>query len=92
MATTQTGKRLERHFKGVANHWRIDILFLMRRRNGLTLEEIADLLDGDFRTIAEHTRKLFHAGLINKKHRGRSVIHSLSLYGEKMASFMETFI
>jgi predicted transcriptional regulator len=91
MADTQTGKRLERYFKGVANHWRIEILFLIRRRNDLTLEEIAEILGGDFRTIAEHTRKLFHAGLINKKHRGRFVVHSLSPYGRAIVSFMETF-
>jgi len=34
---------------------------------------------------------LVQAGLLNKRYQGRSVIHSLSPYGEKFIKFIKTF-
>jgi len=82
---------MERHFKGVANHRRIDILLLVSQNDSLTVEEIANSLNCNFKTISEHTRRLAHAGLINKEYRGRSVIHTLSPYGKIFSSFLKTF-
>ena len=87
----KTTKQLERHFKGVANHYRIAILGLVARKKELTLEEIVELLDANVKTISEHTRKLVHAGLLNKRYRGRMVIHTLSPYGEISYKFIVTF-
>jgi len=91
MGKIKTSKQLERHFKGIANHRRIDILFLVMDRDGITVEEIADKLQCNFKTISEHTRRLVQAGLLNKKYRGRAVAHSLSPYGQRLVRFMETF-
>ena len=63
----KTSKQLERHFKGIANHWRIEILLLVNKSDGLSLDQIAKELGGNLKTIGEHTRRLVHAGLLNKK-------------------------
>jgi len=87
----KTAKQLERYFKGAANHRRIDILFTVERNDGIIVEEIADALEANFKTISQHTRSLVHAGLLNKKYRGRQVTHSLSPYGKSFLRFMKTF-
>ena len=91
MRVAKNAKQLERHFKGMANHRRIDILLLIAKRDGLTLDNIAEYLDCNFKTISEHTRKLAQAGLVNKKYKGRSVLHSLSPYGKIFYEFIRTF-
>ena len=88
---TKTAKQLERHFKGVANHRRIDILNLIAGNKGISLERIADDLECNIKTISEHTRKLVQAGLIDKKYQGREVAHSLSPYGKTFCKFIKMF-
>jgi len=87
----KTSKQLERHFKGIANHRRIDILFLVKRSENITVDGIAQTLHCNFKTISEHTRRLVHAGLLNKKYMGREVVHTLSPYGRIILDFIETF-
>src|SRR3989338_1640548 len=91
MNKLKNAKQLERHFKGVANHHRIAILRLIEKEEAMTLDALTTKLEANFKTISEHTRKLVHAGLLNKKYRGRAVIHSLSAYGEKFIKFIKTF-
>jgi len=87
----KTAKQLERYFKGAANHRRLDILLIINKNDGMTLEQIAEALDGNIKTISEHTRRLVQAGLLNKKYQGREVAHSLSPYGKKFIKFIKTF-
>lgn len=87
----KTAKQLERYFKGAANHRRLEILRLVEKHDGATLEQIAEILDCNIKTISEHTRRLVQAGLVNKQYRGRQVAHSLSPYGKKFVNFMTTF-
>ncbi len=54
----KTAKQLERHFKGVANHHRIDILLLVSENPNITVDGIAERLNKNFKTISEHTRRL----------------------------------
>ncbi len=82
---------MERHFKGIANHWRISVLLLVKKNPEITLDGIVSELDGNFKTISEHTRKLVQAGLLNKKYQGRNVTHSLSPYGDKVVAFIQSF-
>lgn len=82
---------MERHLKGMANHHRIDILFLIAEREGITLEDIVDVLGANEKTIGEHTRRLYIAGLINKKYRGKFVEHTLSPYGKTFVQFLRSF-
>jgi len=91
MGIKRNAKQFERHFKGVANHHRIDILRLLEKTDGLTLDAITEQLEANFKTMSEHTRKLVHAELVFKKYKGRSVIHTLSPFGKKLLGFMRTF-
>jgi DNA-binding MarR family transcriptional regulator len=87
----KTAKQLERYFKGTANHRRLEILFLVDKNEGITLERIATALDCNIKTISEHTRRLLQAGLLNKKYQGRAVSHYLSPYGKMFVGFAKTF-
>lgn len=87
----KTPKQLERYFKGSANHWRISILFLINKNSGISLEKICDDLNANFKTISQHTKYLVNAGLLNKKYKGREVLHYLSPYGKKFVEFMKSF-
>ncbi|WKZ26623.1 MAG: helix-turn-helix transcriptional regulator [Candidatus Paceibacterota bacterium] len=88
----KTAKQLERYFKGSANHWRIAILLLVEKNDGITVEGITKSFDkSDFKNISQHTHRLVQAGLLNKKYQGRQVIHRLSPYGLAFVKFIKTF-
>lgn len=87
----KTSKQLERHFKGIANHRRIDILFVIKSDPGISVEEVTEKLDANFKTISEHIMRLVHAGLVDKLHKGRCVTHKLSPYGKKIINLITTF-
>lgn len=82
---------MERHLKGMANHYRIEILLLVSGRQTITLEEIVEALRANEKTIGEHTRRLYLAGLIDKKYRGKFVEHTLSPYGRIFVRFLKSF-
>lgn len=82
---------MERHLKGIANHYRIEILLLLAEREGITLEDIVETLGANEKTLGEHTRRLYQAGLINKKYRGKFVEHTLSPYGKEFVQFLKSF-
>ena len=84
-------KKLERHFKGVSNHRRIQILLLVAKHQDITLDDIVQAVRGNTKTIAEHTRRLMLAGLVEKRYAGRSVQHKLTPYGRQFVSFIKTF-
>ena len=82
---------MERHLKGIANHYRIEILLIIAERDGITLEDIVETLGANEKTIGEHTRRLYQAGLLNKKYRGKFVEHTLSPYGKIFVRFLKSF-
>ena len=85
-----TYKQLERLSKGFANHRRIEIMELLKKIPELSVEEIADSLSVNFKTISEHTRRLAIAGLILKRYEGHSVRHELSRRGLQILKFLRT--
>jgi len=91
MVKIKTAKQMERHLKGMSNHYRIEILLLIAERERITLEDIVKQLEANEKTIGEHTRRLYVAGLINKKYRGKFVEHTLSPYGKTFVRFLEAF-
>jgi len=91
MVKMKTAKQMERHLNGMANHYRIEILFLIAERDGITLEDIVETLKANEKIIGEHTRRLYHAGLLNKKYRGKFVEHTLSPYGKTFVRFLHSF-
>ena len=89
--SVKSAKQMERHVKGVANHWRIAIIMLINQKKALSLEEIVEILHMNNKTASEHTRRLVQAGLIEKRYKGRTVEHTLSPYGKIFTSFLTTF-
>jgi len=87
----KTTKQMERHLKGMANHYRIAILLLIAGNNEITLETIVERLKANEKTIGEHTRRLVTAGLVNKEYRGKFVEHTLSPYGKVFVDFLKKF-
>lgn len=87
----KTAKQMERHLKGIANYRRIEILFLIAREEGISVEGVSNNLHCNFKTISEHIRRLAHAGLVEKKYEGRSVTHRLSPYGRTFVAFLASF-
>jgi len=87
----KTAKQMERHLKGMANHYRIEILLLIGERDKITLDGIVETLGANEKTIGEHTRRLHHAGLIDKNYRGKFVEHTLSPYGKTFVKFLALF-
>lgn len=91
MGKLKTAKQMERHLKGMSNHYRIEILLLIAERQNITFENIVDALEANEKTIGEHTRRLYQAGLVNKKYRGKFVEHTLSPYGKTFVRFLKSF-
>ncbi|MEK7124741.1 MAG: helix-turn-helix transcriptional regulator [Patescibacteria group bacterium] len=87
----KNAKQMEKHLKGIANHRRIEILLLVDRFKNITLDGIIETLGANPKTIGEHTRRLYNAGLVDKKHRGNFVEHTLSPYGKKFVGFLKSF-
>jgi hypothetical protein len=44
----KTPKQLERHFKGIANHWRIAILLLIDKKEGISVDPNYSRIKGKF--------------------------------------------
>ena len=91
MGKMKTAKQMERHLKGAANHYRIEILLLIEKRERITLEDIIETIGANEKTLGEHTRRLYQAGLINKNYRGKFVEHTLSPYGKTIVNFLKLF-
>ncbi|MFH0890429.1 MAG: winged helix-turn-helix domain-containing protein [Candidatus Liptonbacteria bacterium] len=87
----KTGEQMQRHFKGVANHYRIEIILLISKHKDLTVNQIAESLRANFKTISQHTRYLVQAGLLQKRYLGNWVCHELSPYGKMFAKFIRDF-
>lgn len=87
----KTAKQMERHLKGMANHYRIEILLLIAGSGGITFQDIVKTLGANEKTLGEHARRLYVAGLINKKYRGKFVEHALSPYGRTFVKFLKLF-
>lgn len=85
-------RAIERIFKGCANHWRIKVILLISNEPNISLEEISEKVKGNYQTIAEHVQRLKNSGLINKKYRGKTVLHNLSPYGLKIVEIIKTFL
>ena len=84
-------RQMERHLKGMANHYRIAILLLISENKKITLESIVERLKANEKTIGEHTRRLVTAGLLKKDYRGKFFEHTLSPYGKVFVEFLKKF-
>ncbi|MBI4033663.1 ArsR family transcriptional regulator, partial [Candidatus Saccharibacteria bacterium] len=74
--------------KGGANHYRVDVLFLLEKHDGMTLEDIAESVRANYKTIAVHLGRMHKSGLISKKYRGSAVEHRLTPRGVYILKFL----
>ena len=79
---------MERIMKWAANHRRLQILDLLRKKPELSVDEIADALKINFKTASEHIRRLAIAGLVMKRNEGNFVRHKLTLRGQTILKFL----
>lgn len=84
--------QLEKHFKGIGNHTRIDILILLAKNKGINLDMIMEKLDVNYHTLSGHIGKLTYAGLVYKKLIGKNLELSLSPYGKIISEFILEFM
>jgi len=84
-------KKVEKIVKGFANHRRIQILELLDKNPNLSVDDIAQNLNVNFVTIADHIRKLADVDLIDKKYKGRFVLHTITKKGKYILSFCKMF-
>ena len=80
--------QLERVTKGFANHRRIQIIELLAKEPELSVEEITERLEINYKTAADHVRRLAIAGLIMKRSDGFSVRQKLTPRGETILAFL----
>ena len=87
-----TYRQLERLFKGVANHRRIQILQLLQNEPRLSLWRIRERVPMGRQTVCEHVRRLASAKLVHKKYKGREVEHTLAPLGQRVLSLLPTLL
>ncbi|MDP2704142.1 MAG: winged helix-turn-helix domain-containing protein [bacterium] len=83
-------RRLERTVRGFSNHRRIQMLELLSEKPELSVIEIAKELNINFKTAAEHIRRLAITGLVMKRSDYKSVRHKLTPRGETILMFLRT--
>lgn len=83
-------RALERMVRGFSNHRRIEMLQLLKTKPELSLEEIAGTLKINYKTAAEHVRRLALAGLVLKRNEGNAVRHKLTLRAQSILKFLRT--
>jgi DNA-binding transcriptional ArsR family regulator len=88
MPENKSHRQLERIVKGFANHRRLAILALLDKEPELSVSDISDKLNINFKTASEHIRRLAIAGLVLKRSDGLNVRHKLSKRGETILKFL----
>ncbi len=83
-------RRIERVVKGFANHRRIEILELLAKSPELSVAEISDTLKINYKTGADHIRRLAIAGIIMKRSDNNSVRQALTENGKSILKFLRT--
>jgi Mn-dependent DtxR family transcriptional regulator len=81
-------KTLERFVRGFANHRRIQILELLKEKPELSVAEIGERLNVNFKTVAMHVQRLALAGLVLKRNEGSTVRHKLTTRAETTLKFL----
>ncbi len=63
---------------------------LLDKKPELSVFDIAEELDVNFKTISEHVRRLAIAGMVLKRSDGSSVRHKLTAQGNSILKFLRT--
>ncbi len=82
--------QLEYIVKGFDNKRRIDIIFLLEKRPGLSVSDIADHFEIGFTAVSNHLLKMMSRGVVMKRGDGLEVRHALTEKGKMIAKFLKT--
>ena len=83
-------RQLERFVRGFANHRRIEIMELLDKSPELSVVEISDILKINYKTGADHVRRLAITGIIMKRNDNNSVRHALTQDGKSVLKFLRS--
>jgi predicted ArsR family transcriptional regulator len=83
-------RTLERLVRGFSNHRRIQILELLKEYPELSVEQVASQLKINYKTAAEHVRRLAIAGLVMKRNELHHVRHKLTARARQVLKFLRT--
>lgn len=83
-------RTLERLVRGFSNHRRIQIMEVLKKTPEMSVDDIAKLLDINYKTAADHIRRLAIAGLVLKKSDSVSIRHKLTSRAEYILKFLRT--
>ena len=81
---------MERLVRGFSNHRRIEIIELLAKSPELSVVEISDILKINYKTGADHIRRLTIAGIIMKRNDNNFVRHALTNDGKSVLKFLRT--
>jgi DNA-binding transcriptional ArsR family regulator len=84
----KTNRELERIIKGFANHRRLQILGLLSKEPELSVHEVSERLNSEFKNISAHITKMAIAGLVIKRSEGNIVRHKLTRRGKSILQFV----
>ena len=87
---TKSYRELERMVRGFANHRRIQILEILKKNPEMSVDEITTFLDINYKTVADHVRRLALAGLVLKRSQDVSVRHRITNRAESILKFLRT--
>ena len=83
-------RTLERLVRGFSNHRRIQILEVLQKEPEQSVDDIAKLLGINYKTAADHLRRLAIAGLVLKKSDSVSIRHKITDRAEYVLKFLRT--
>lgn len=83
-------RTLERLVRGFANHRRIEILELLKKEPELSVDDVTEALKINYKTAADHLRRLTIAGLLLKRSDSVSIRHKLTTRAENVLKFLRT--
>ena len=83
-------RTLERLVRGFANHRRIQIMEILAKTPELSVDELTQVLNINYKTAADHLRRLAIAGLVLKKSDSVSIRHKLTERAEYVLKFLRT--
>jgi len=76
--------------RGFSNHRRIEMLNLVENNPELSVEEISRKLNINYKTTADHLRRLTIAGLLLKRSDSVSIRHKLTSRANHVLKFLRT--
>lgn len=76
--------------RGFSNHRRIEMLELLEKEPELSVEEISRKLNINYKTSADHLRRLTIAGMLLKRSDSVSIRHKLTPRAANVLKFLRT--